>query len=142
MAQSESQMMRSDAARSRGEEPTALVDPDLKSESTGVSDEIGIAVAIDIGENESDDLIVGVQPLPPARGRDPDRELARRPVQHDVIANAVAIEIGTQAVRLRDARKQKRRDTAERCNDQPPSGRDWLVDDAASQGSCDLNRPL
>ena len=60
MARSESQMMRSDVARSRGEEPTALVDPDLKSESTGVSDEIGIAVAIDIGENESDDRIVGV----------------------------------------------------------------------------------
>jgi len=68
MAGSESQMMRSDVVRSRREEPTALVDPDLKSESTGVSDEIGIAVAIDVGENESDDRIVGVQPLPPARG--------------------------------------------------------------------------
>jgi len=77
MARSESQMMRSDVARSRGEEPTALVDPDLKSESTGVRDEIGIAVAIDVGENESDDRIVAVQPLPSARGRDPDRELAR-----------------------------------------------------------------
>jgi len=59
-----------------------------------------------------------------------------------VIANAVAIEIGTKGVRLRDARKQKRRDTAERGCDQPASGSDWLVDDAASQGSCDLNRPL
>jgi hypothetical protein len=44
----------------RGEQAASFVDPDMKNGGASVGDKIGVAIAIDVGDNESDDRVSGV----------------------------------------------------------------------------------
>lgn len=126
---------------SPGEEPAPFVDPDLKAGLPCVGDEIRVAVAIEVRDDEPDDRIGCVQLLPLARRGKPDGELARAAGDLDAIVNTIAIEIRFERIRLRDIRDDQGGETTERSQHEPAQRDQWHLEDASIvQGSSHFDR--
>ena len=72
----------------------------MKPELARSGDEIGIAIVIDVGDQEFDDQVVCRQALPLVRSGEPDGKFVRVATGFDPVANAIAVEIGPQRIRL------------------------------------------
>jgi hypothetical protein len=82
--------------RSKREAASPLVNPEEQTRVASLGNDVGIAVAIDVGNDESDDEIVCAQIQGTACPGKPQREHSRAAADRNPIMDAVAVEICPQ----------------------------------------------
>jgi hypothetical protein len=82
--------------RLKREAASPLVNPEEQTRAASLGNDVGIAVSIDVRNDESDDEIVGAQIQGTACPGKPQREHSRAAADRNPIMDAVAIEIGPQ----------------------------------------------
>ena len=86
------------ASRSRAKTAATRIEPHAQAGPPRAGDNVGAAVAIDVADDDSHDLI-GVEMQHPAVGGCADDELGPRARSFDVGANAVTVEISVDNLR-------------------------------------------